>query len=92
MRAAITDTLLAAVDLLEAEASSAKRGAYRLALAVLLATVGAILLLAALLALGWGLLTALTAALTPAGARLLTGAVLGLVAGGVLWTAARTNR
>lgn len=92
MRAAITETLLAAVDLMEAEAASAKRGAYRLALAVLLAGVGAVVLVAALLALGWGLLTALTTALTPSGARLLTGAALLLVAGGVLWTAARTNR
>lgn len=92
MRAAITETLLAAVDLMEAEAASAKRGAYRLALAVLLAAVGSVLLLAGLLALGWGLLTMLSAALGPAGARLLVGATLALVAGGVLWTAARTNR
>jgi hypothetical protein len=88
----MTETLLAAVDLVEAEAASAKRGAYRLALAILLAAVGAALLLCAALALGWGLLTALSSALTPAWARTLVGAALALVAGGVLWIAARTNR
>ena len=92
MRAAFADVLIAALELLEAEARSARKGLLRLAGGAVLLIVGGVLALAAMAFLAWALLTALYPVMAPPLARLLTGLAVLVVAGGSTWAAARTNR
>lgn len=92
MRAAFADILIAALELLEAEARSARKGLTRVAgVTVLLAAAG-LLAVGAAAFLAWALVTALYPVMAPPLARLLTGLVVLVVSGGLLWAAARVNR
>jgi len=92
MRAAFADTLIAALELLEAEARSARKGATRMAGAAVLLAAAGLLALGAAALLAWALMTALYPVMAPPLARLLTGLAVLAVAGGVLWAATRMNR
>lgn len=92
MRAAFADVLIAALELLEAEARSARKGLMQMAGGAVLLVLAGLLALAAAAFLAWALLTALYPVMAPPLARLLTGVAVLIVAGGSLWAAARTNR
>lgn len=92
MRAAFADVLIAALELLEAEARSARKGVASLAGAVVLLAAAALLALGAIALLAWALVTALYPVMTPPLARLLTGLAVLAVSGGSLWAAVRMNR
>ncbi len=92
MRAAFADVLIAALELLEAEARSARKGLTRAAGAVALLAAAALLALGAAALLAWALLTALYPVMAPPLARLLTGFGVLIASGGLLWAASRMNR
>jgi hypothetical protein len=92
MREALADVFIAALELLEAEARSARRGLLRAAGGVVLLAAAAVLALGATAVLAWALLTALYPVMAAPLARLLTGIATLALAGGALWIAARLNR
>jgi len=92
MRAAFADVLIAALELLEAEARSARQGVARLAGAVVLLSAAALLAVGAVALLAWALVTALYPVMAPPLARLLAGLAVLAVSGGSLWVAVRMNR
>lgn len=92
MRAAIADVLIAALELLEAEGRSARRGLVRaFGSLVLMATAG-LLLLGAVAVLGWAMVTALYPVVSAPLARLLVGTAVLIVAGGLAWIATTIGR
>lgn len=80
---AISDMVIAAVDLVEAEARSLRRGLLKAAAAMALAMAGAIVVFGAVVLLLWGLYLAMSPGVGQAGAALIT-AVIGIVLAGSL--------
>ena len=92
MREAFADVLIAALELLEAEARSARKGLVRAAAGIVLLASAAVLALGAAALLAWALVTALYPVMPTPLARLLVGVAVLMVAGGLAWIALRMNR
>lgn len=89
---AISDLVIAAIDLVEAEARSLRRGLLKAIAAMGLALAASILVLGAVVLLLYGLYLALLPGAGPTGAALITG-VIGLVlAGGLIGGAVWISR
>ena len=86
---AISDLLIAAIDLVEAEAKSLRRGLLKATVAMGLAVAAAIVILGAVVLLLYGLYLALLPGAGPTGAAMITGviglALAGGLIGGAVW-------
>jgi hypothetical protein len=89
---ALVDTVLAFLDVLEAEGRAAKRGAIRLTIAAGLVAIALLVALFGLCLLLRALYLSLAITMTPAVAALLAGLIALLLSGGLLWIATRVNR
>ena len=78
--------------LLEAEVRELRRGALRLAVGVVLIGLSGILVLGGVVLLIWSLHLFVGRFVEPPGASLISGMVVFLMAGGLLWIARQLNR
>ncbi|HKI56650.1 MAG TPA: hypothetical protein VKB31_05810 [Trueperaceae bacterium] len=92
MRAAIADVFIAALELLEAEGRSARRGLVRTAASLALMAAGVVLLVGAVALLAWAMVTSLYPVMAAPLARLLAGIAVLAVGGGLAWAATGISR
>lgn len=88
---AVTEYLIALLELLQAEGRAVRKRLYDLGVSLILAWVAGVLTLAAMALLIWALYLALVPVVPQSVAALVCGLLLLLVSGGLLWSAGRRN-
>jgi hypothetical protein len=89
---ALAELLIAFLELLEAEARALRSGTFRLGLSLALLGTAGTLALAGVSLIMWALYLYLAIILSPPTATLITGIIILLVAGVLVWTARRFSR
>lgn len=92
MLRALSDYVIAMLELLEAEAKNAQKGLVKLGISLTLVSVAGLLLLAAAAFFVWSLYIYLLTVMAAAPATLICGLLLLVLAGGLLWLASRQVR